>query len=98
MSDEGTRVKDESDDRKYFTITPRLVWALSRNCYDYTLWNVIKDIAGDRECILSREDMAALAMMSTGQVSDSRKHLFSVGVLRGELRRDPGYPQPVWHL
>lgn len=101
MSDEQetTAAKDNSDDAKYFTITPRLVWALARNVYDYALWGVVKDIAGDKgECFLSREDMAALAMMSTGQVSDSRTYLMSVGLLQGRLTRDPGYPQPVWHL
>ncbi len=101
MTDEptGTKVKDESQDQKYFTITPRLVWALARNPYDYTLWATIKGIAGEAgECFLSTEDLATLSMMSAGQVSDSRKYWMEVKLLHGDFRRDPGYPQPVWHL
>jgi hypothetical protein len=95
----GTKVKDETRDHIYFTVTPRLVWALSSDPFDLALWVVIKDIAGERgECILAREDLAALAMMSAGQVTISRDRLLSRGLLKGEMRRDPGYPQEVWHL
>ena len=93
------QISDTSSDRKYFTVTPQLVWALSRTPYDKVLWDVIKGVAGDDgECILSREDLAALAMMSTGQVSRCSKYLMSVGLLYGKFKRDPGYPQPVWHF
>jgi hypothetical protein len=95
----ANKVSDESKDKAYFTITPQLVWALSKDPYDFTLWNVIKMIAGDSgECYLSTEDLATLAMMSTGKVSQCRKRLIERGLLEGEIRRDPGYPQPVWHL
>lgn len=93
------KAKDESNDRIYYTVTPRLVWALSQDPYDLALWIVIKDIAGERgECILSREDLATLSMMSSGQVSISRDRLLSKGLLKGEPRRDPGYFSEVWHL
>jgi hypothetical protein len=92
-------IKNESSDHEYFTITPRLVWALSRSPYDYTLWCVIKDIAGDGgECYLSTPDLARLAMMSAGKASECRQHLLSCGLLKGEMRKDPEYPQPVWHI
>ena len=92
-------IKDESSDERYFTITPRLVWALSRTPHDYALWCVVKDIAGKGgECIMSTPDLAALAMMSDGQVSLSRQYWLSIGLLMGGLRRDPGYPQSVYHL
>ena len=56
-------------------------------------------IAGEEgECILATPDLAALAMISTGQVSESRKYLLGCGLLEGKYKRDPGYPQPVWHL
>lgn len=94
-----TRIIDQSGDKDFFVITPQIVWAIARDPYDYTLWNVIKMIAGDKgECILSTDDLAALAMMSAGKVSDCRKYLIEQGVLEGEFRQDPGYPQPVWHL
>jgi len=93
------KIVDKSNDEKYFTIAPRLVWALSRSPYDYTLWCVVKDIAGtEGQCILSTPDLADLAMMSAGKVSDCRQFLLNAGLLDGELRQDPGYPQPVWHL
>jgi len=64
---------------------------MSRTPYDKVLWDVIKGVAGDDgECILSREDLAALAMMSTGQVSRCSKYLMSVGLLYGKFKRDPG--------
>ncbi len=74
-------ISDTSSDRKYFTVTPQLVWALSRTPDDKVLWDVIKGVAGDKgECILSREDLASLAMMSTGQVSRCSKYLMSAGL------------------
>ena len=95
----GHQVKDESADRKYFILTPQLVWALSRDTYDYTLWSVIKMIAGEKgECYLSTDDLATLSMMSTGKVSQCRSYLRAQGLLEGKIRKDPGYPQPVWHL
>lgn len=96
---EKNKVRDRSGDKKYFTITPRIVWALSRSPYDYMLWNVIKDIAGDDgECILSTEDLATLSMMSAGKVTDCRKHLLKVGLLEGETQKSPEYQWPIWHL
>ncbi len=93
------RFKDEGNDRNYFTIIPRYVWALVRSPHDFILWYVIKEIAGeDGECILATGQLAELTMMSGGKVYDCRKYLIEVGLLEGELRRDPGYPQPVWHL
>jgi hypothetical protein len=96
-----TKIKtiDESQDQRYFTITPRLVWALSRSPFDFTLWSTIKGIAGEAgECYLTTDDLAILSMMSTGQVSDSRKYWIRTGLLHGDFRKDPGYPQPVWHM
>lgn len=99
IDEAGTKAKDESKDHIYFTVTPRLVWALSEDPFDLALWEVVKDIAGENgACILAREDLAALAMMSEGQVSVSRDRLLERGLLEGELKRDPGYPQEVWHL
>ena len=39
------KVKDESNDHKYFIITPRIVKAFSRNPYDLALWDTVKDIS-----------------------------------------------------
>jgi hypothetical protein len=99
MVTENNRLKDQSADQKYFTITPRIVWAMTRDPYELTLWHVVKMIAGENgECFISTEDLAAAAMMSTGKVSQCRKRLIKIGLLEGEIRRDPGYRQAVWHL
>ena len=96
---EQVRVKDESNDRKYFIITPRIVKAYSRNPHDLALWDTIKDIAGESgECYLNTEQLAILSGMSTGQVSNSRRYWIKIGFLKGEIRKDHGFSQKVWHL
>jgi len=98
MSDQN-KIRDKSRDAKYFTINPRIVKYYSRTPYDYSLWDTIKEVAGDSsECFLSTEDLAALSGMSIGKVVDCRNYWISLGFLEGEVRKDPGYPQPVWHL
>lgn len=97
--DEITTAKDESNDRRYFTITPRIVKALSRNAFDFSLWDTIKDVAGENgECFLNTDQLAILSGMSTGQVSKSRKYWLKIGFLKGEIKKDPGFSQAVWHL
>src|SRR5688572_6337908 len=92
-------VTDDSNDKKYFVQIPQIVLALCRNPYDFTLWTVIKMIAGEYgTCKLATPDLAALAMMSVGKVSDSRAYLLQVGLLEGSCYREANYPQPVWHL
>lgn len=96
---EPVRIKDESRDKNYFTITPRIVWAMCDDPFEYTLWCVIKDIAGERGvCILAREDLAVLSMMSGGKLSECRDSLIAKGLLNGLLVKDPGYPKAVWHF
>jgi hypothetical protein len=98
MSEEN-KINDRSSDRKYFTIVPRIVSLKARNPYDTQLWITIKEIAGDGgECILSTEDLAVLSMMGRSKVIECRRHLIEVGLLNGEIRKDPGYSQPTYHL
>jgi hypothetical protein len=96
---ENVRFKDESNDKKYFTITPRIVKEYARNSHDLALWETVKDVAGESgECYLNTEQLAILSGISTGQVSNSRKYWVKIGFLKGEIRKDPGYSQGVWHL
>jgi len=96
---EENEIKDNAGDRKYFTLTPRIVLAMCDSPFELTLWTVIKDVSGEAgECYLTTNDLAALAMMSAGKVSECRQSLIEKKLLDGELRKDPGYPQPVWHL
>ena len=93
------KATDRSRDAKYFTINPRIVKYYSRTPYDYALWDTVKEVAGDSsECFLSTDDLAILSGMSAGKVSECRKYWIDLGFLEGEIRRDAGYPQPVWHL
>lgn len=92
-------IEDESGDEKYFVVTQRLVWALCSDPYEYIFWCIVKDIAGKkRQCIISTPDLAILTMMSTGKAHKCREGLIGKNLLNGKLIRDPGYPQPVWHL
>lgn len=96
---EPVRIKDESKDHKYFTITPRIVKAFSRNSHDFSFWDTVKDVAGESgECYLNTEQLAILSGISTGQVVNSRKYWLKIGFLTGGIRKDPGYSQAVWHL
>jgi len=93
------KIKDRSNDRIYRIETPQIVWSICADIYEFMLWTVIKMIAGEAgECYLSTDDLAAAAMMSTGKASQCRKSLIKKGLIEGEIRKDPGYPQPVWHL
>lgn len=99
MTTTNNRITDQSNDRKYFTQMPNIVLAKCRNPQDIALWITIKMVAGEQgECFLSTEDLAELATMSVGKAADCRKFLISAGLIVGEIRRDEGYPQPVWHL
>ena len=92
-------IKPDVSDRKYFFMTPHIVLAKCRDAYDFTLWSVIKTIAGESgECILPTNDLAKLCGCSHGKIVSSRAYLITAGLLTGECRRDPGFPQPVWHL
>lgn len=95
----SVELQDDSGDRRYFVIVPQIVWALCRDVYDLSLWHTIKMIAGeDGECFLGTTQLATLSMMSAAKVHDCRQYLLEVGLLTGEIRRDPDYPQAVWHL
>jgi len=95
---EDVVITDDSGDKSYFVLTPRIVWAICEDVYEYTLWSVIKDVAGDNgKCYVSTENLATLAMMSTGKVSECRKSLLEKNLIAGEIRPLP-YGQGVWHI
>lgn len=94
-----TTITDSSHDRSYFILTPQLVWALCTDPYELTLWTVIKMVAGEHgTCFLETTQLAALAMMSVGKCHQCRRTLITKHLINGSLHREPGYPQPVWHL
>jgi hypothetical protein len=92
------KITDNSGDRKYFAITPLLVWAVCADPYEFTLWGTIKAIIGEQgACELTTDELACLSMMSRGKAHDVRKSLIDKGLLCGEKRtRDDG--QPIWNI
>jgi ferredoxin len=96
--DEKTLITNRSNDHLYYAMIPRLVQAVSRNPYDFTLWCIYKDIAGEKnKCTLGTPQLAALSMMSEGQVADSRKYLLEQGLLEGEKINGTNSLQ-LWHI
>ena len=97
-----TTITDNSNDRSYFVMIPRIVSVKTRNPYDFKLWTVIKEIAGDNgECSLSTEKLAVLCSMSVGKVSECRQYLIECGLLEGELKRKKfgeKETKPLWHI
>jgi hypothetical protein len=94
------KIRNDNPDRKYFIITPRLVWVLSRNPYDYTFWCVVRDIAGEeKECFLNTRQIADYAMMSMGQAANCRDYwMNTAGLIEGEIRKGEGFERGVYHL
>ena len=98
---EHYEASDASGDWKFFTVTPRLVWAMARTPFDFMLWVTVKDIAGSKAegvCYLGAEDLATLARMSVGKVVDSRGYLLAEHLLTGELRSHAKGFSATWHL
>lgn len=94
----NNKISDGSNDRRNFTIIPNYV--LTRcDPWQTKLWLTIKSVAGENgECFLATTDLAKLAQMSAGKCSQVRQELLDMGMIEGEVRRDPGYTQEVWHL
>lgn len=91
--------KDESDSRKYFVMTPHLVWAMCRGPYDLALWYMIKMIAWENgTCYIGDRNLARLTGMSRAKVVECRKYLLKVGLLDGYLQKRGNTKRPVWHL
>lgn len=98
-SDDKMIITDRSNDHQYFAQIPRLIQAVCRSPYDFTLWCIIKDIAGEKsKCTLNTSQLAILAMMSEGQVADSRKYLLEQGLLEGEKVLSNQGNLSLWHL
>lgn len=91
------KIQDRSGDPKYYERIPRIVWAKVNNPYDYMLWAVLKQIAGDHgECWVSTKNLAIMCRMCYSKVQRSRKSLISAGLIQGRLEGEPG--KQVWHI
>lgn len=99
IQDEKNSITEEEDPiRDFFTLIPHLADERVRGPHDGWLLYTITKIAGPKgTCWVGTRKLAKLAKMSTGKVVDSRRHLLSVGLLKGEKRTGPN-GQLLWHL
>lgn len=96
---ESNRAKDQSGNRKYFTMLLRIVQMKARSPYDISAWTTVMDVAGESgECDYLTEELAALAMMSVGKFSECRAFLLEQRLLEGYLENDDGRGNKRWHL
>ena len=96
---ESNRAKDQSGNRKYFTMLLRIVQMKARSPYDISAWTTVMDIAGESgECDYLTEELATLAMMSVGKFSECRAFLLEQRLLEGYLENDDGRGNKRWHL
>lgn len=88
-------IQHDSTDHRYFMVIQQVVWYECSDPFQFTLWSVIKMIAGDSgTCRVSTPRLADLAMMSTGKVSECREQLLAKGLVVGYQDADTG----LWHL
>ena len=93
------KINHDTTDRRYFTMTPHIVLAMCRDAYDFTLWSIVKTVAGESgECRLSTDDIATMMGCSHGKTHTCRDYLLAVGLLTGELKIPPGESRARWHL
>lgn len=96
---ESNRAKDQSGNRKYFTMLLRIVQMKARSPYDISAWTTVMDVAGESgECDYLTEELATLSMMSVGKFSECRTFLLDQGLLDGYLENDEGRGNKRWHL
>ncbi len=92
---------DASNDKKYFTIIPNILWAedLKLTAHDLLLYTTIKKVAGEAGvCFMSTRRLAKEAKMSTGQVSTSKQHLANTGLVEIVTKRRNSNGWPVDHI
>ena len=92
---------DASNDKKYFTIIPNILWAedLKLTAHDLILYTTIKKVAGENgTCFMSTYSLAKEAKMSTGQVSKSKQKLAGAGLIEIVTKRRNARGWPVDHI
>ncbi|MBN1919883.1 MAG: hypothetical protein JW892_01455 [Anaerolineae bacterium] len=88
-------IQQDSTDHRYFMVTQQVVWYECSDPFQFTLWSVVKMVAGDSgTCRISTPKLADLAMMSTGKVSECRAQLITKRLLSGYQDAETG----LWHL
>ena len=92
---------NKSNDRKYFTIIPNILWTedLGLSAHDLILYATIKKVAGDAgQCFMSTRRLAQEARMSVGQVSKSKQKLVSADLIEIITKRRNAKGWPIDHI
>ena len=95
------RFLDKSEDRRYFTIIPNLLWAeeLGLSVPDFKLYATIKKVAGEGgECFMSTRTLAKVTRISTGAVSGGKRRLAVAGLIRIVTHPRGHGGQPIDHI
>jgi hypothetical protein len=95
------RLLDKSQDRRYFTIIPNLLWVseLGLRPTDFKLYATIKKVAGETgECFMNTRNLAKEAGISVGATSEGKSRLEAAGliIIVAKPRRRGG--QPIDHI
>jgi len=86
---EQTKVCNESDNRKYRTEIPNIVFDIGLTCHELALYGLFKRIAGAGKngyCSLSTRNLAKRIGLSAGKVSETKR---SLAASRTELENSP---------
>lgn len=87
------KIKDRSNDRKYFTMLPNIVWTMGLSVYDLWLYATIKRVAGEHDsCWMSTRQLSDLSGVSLGQISKSKDNLVAVGLISVDERESADGP------
>lgn len=95
------KLLDESQDRRYFTLIPNLLWVdeLGLRPTDFKLYATIKKVTGENgECFMGTRTLAGEAGLSVGAVSEGKGRLEAAGliIIVAKPRRRGG--QPIDHI
>ncbi len=93
------QVEDKTNDRKYFTMLPNIIWEIGLSCYDLALYAYIKRIAGESGlCWQAMRTIAKQTGMSLSAIDDSRKVLESKGLISCTKRKHGAQGWAAWHI
>jgi hypothetical protein len=95
----GVQLEDRTNDRKYFTMLPNVLWEMGLSCYDLALYAYVKRVAGEAGiCWHSMRDLAKQTGMSLSAIDDSRKTLEAKGLITCTKRKHNETGWAGWHI
>ena len=84
------QVRDEGDPRRYYTQVPNIIDDMDMSVYAFRLYVHLKRVAGDEgKCWQSTDTLAQACRMSAGKVSDAKKELEVLRLIKIEQVDNP---------